>query len=112
MQNLKIGSLNISGGRVRQERALISEVATQKKVLFLLETHSNPADEANWGLWWQGPCCLSHGTHFSAEVFILLRPCVTILSSDKVVKGLLLIVRTKIEGLVFGTNLSVSSATC
>lgn len=43
MQNLKIGSLNINGGRDRQKRALISEVATQKRinVLFLQETHSN-----------------------------------------------------------------------
>ena len=37
MQSLKIGSLNINGGRDRHKRALISEVATQKKldVLFL-----------------------------------------------------------------------------
>jgi hypothetical protein len=56
MQSLKIGSLKINGGgRDRHRRALISEVATQKRVdmLFLQEPHTNPADEMDWGLWWE-----------------------------------------------------------
>lgn len=36
-----------------EKTALISEVSTQKRinVLFLQETHSNQADEVDWGLW-------------------------------------------------------------
>ena len=47
MQSLKIGSLNINGGRDRHKRALIFEVATQKKidVLFLQETHTIQTDD-------------------------------------------------------------------
>lgn len=56
MQSLKIGSLNINGGRDRHKRALISEVVTQKKidVLFLQETHTIQTDDTEWGLWWGG----------------------------------------------------------
>ena len=104
MGSLKIGSLNINGGRDRQKRALISEVATQKRVdvLFLQETHTNPADQTDWGLWWDGSCTFSHGTNLSAGVAVLLRKNVhvTVLSSTEVVKGRLLIVRAEIEGSV------------
>ena len=38
------------------KRALISEVAKQNRldVLFLQETHTNPADETDWGSWSAG----------------------------------------------------------
>ena len=54
IRRLKIGSLNISGGRDRHKRALIAKGSTLKNtdVLFLQETHSNPADETDWRLWW------------------------------------------------------------
>lgn len=73
MPSLKIGSLNINGGRDRHKRALISEVSTQKRadVLFLQETLTTAADKTDWGLWWEGPHFLSHGTNFSAGVAIL-----------------------------------------
>ena len=73
MQSLKIGSLNINGGRDRHKRALISEVATQKKidVLFLQETHTIQTDDTDWGLWWGGSCFLSHGSNLSAGGAIL-----------------------------------------
>ena len=56
MQSLKIGSLNINGGRDRHKRALIFEVTTQKKidVLFLQETHTIQTDDTDWGLGWGG----------------------------------------------------------
>ena len=106
MQSLKIGSLNINGGgRDRQKRALISEVATQKRVdvLFLQETHTTPADEIDWGLWWEGSCTLSHGTNLSAGVAVLFRKDANakVLSSTEVVKGRLLIVKAEIEGSAF-----------
>lgn len=74
VQNLKIGSLNINGGRDRQKRALISEVSTQKKINVLFQTHSDPADEVDRGLWWDGSYSLSHGTNISAGVAVLFRP--------------------------------------
>ena len=105
MRSLKIGSLNINGGRDRHRRALISEVAIQKRVdvLFLQETHTNPADEIDWGLWWEGSFTLSHGTNLSAGVAVLLRKDanIKVLSSTEVVKGRLLIVRAELEGSVF-----------
>uniref|UniRef100_A0A3Q3F9T3 Endonuclease/exonuclease/phosphatase domain-containing protein n=1 Tax=Labrus bergylta TaxID=56723 RepID=A0A3Q3F9T3_9LABR len=50
MRSLKIGSLNINGGRDRQKRGLISEISTQKNIdiLFLQETHTTPSDETDW----------------------------------------------------------------
>lgn len=92
-------------GGIRQKRALISEISSQKgvDVLFLQETHSSPADEVDWGLWWEGSYTLSHGTNFSAGVAVLFRTTVnaTVLSFNKVVKGRLLIVRAEIESIVF-----------
>ena len=72
MQSLKIGSLNINGGRDRHKRALIFEVATQKKidVLFLQETHTIQTDD-RLGLRVGGSCFLSHGTNLSAGVALL-----------------------------------------
>ena len=105
MRSLKIGSLNINGGRDGQKRALISEVSSQKRidVLFLQETHSDPAVETDWGLWWEGPYALSHGTNVSAGVAVLFKAAAnaTIISSTEVVKGRLLVVRAEIEGSVF-----------
>ena len=58
----------------RHKRAFISEVTTQKRVvLFLQETHTNPADKIDWGLWWEGSRTLSHGTNLSAGVAVLFR---------------------------------------
>ena len=105
MRSLKIGSLNINGGRDQHKRALISEVTAQKRVdvLFLQETHTVSQDEVDWGLWWEGSCYLSHGTNVSAGVAILLKGTAnaTILSSTEVVKGRLLMVRAEIESSVF-----------
>ena len=55
MQGLKVGSLNINGGRDRLKRALIKEVLQQKKldVILLQETHSDQENEINWGLSWE-----------------------------------------------------------
>uniref|UniRef100_A0A4W6F6F5 Reverse transcriptase domain-containing protein n=1 Tax=Lates calcarifer TaxID=8187 RepID=A0A4W6F6F5_LATCA len=105
MRSLKVGSLNINGGRDRQKRALISEISDQKKidVLFLQETHTVIQDETDWGLWWKGSHRLSHGTNFSAGVAVLFREAVTIsiLSCTEVVKGRLLVVRASIEDSVY-----------
>ncbi len=105
MRSLKIGSLNINGGRDRQKRALISETSNHKNidVLFLQETHTITSDEADWGLWWEGSYNLSHGTNFSAGVAILFKTKTnaTILTCTEKVKGRLLIVRAKIEDSVF-----------
>ncbi|KAJ3584279.1 hypothetical protein NHX12_014775 [Muraenolepis orangiensis] len=104
MDTINIGTLNINGGRDRLKRALISEVAAQKHldVIFLQETHRTSADDTDWGLWWEGPQVLSHGSNCSAGVAVLFKSAAnaTILSSDEVVKGRLLIVRAEIDSTV------------
>ena len=54
----------------------MSEVSSQKRidVLFLQETHSDPAMETDWILWWGGPHALSHGINVSAGVALLSSP--------------------------------------
>lgn len=104
MQSSTIGSINIHGGRDKHKRALVSEIVSQNKidVLFLQETHSDQADEVDWGLWWEGPHVLSHGTSVSAGVAILCRATANavMLSVSEVVKGRLLIVRAEMNGSV------------
>lgn len=105
MRSLKIGSLNINGGRDSHKRALVSEVSSQKRtdVLFLQVTHSAPADETDWGIWWGGPYALSHGSNVSAGVAVSFTAAagVTIVSSTEVVNGRLLVVRAETESSVF-----------
>ncbi len=47
METLRIGSLNINGGRDSSKRALVKEIVEQKKfnIVFLQETHSDVANE-------------------------------------------------------------------
>ncbi|KAI4883755.1 hypothetical protein NFI96_007667 [Prochilodus magdalenae] len=73
MEQLRIGSLNINGGRDRMKRAMVSESFKQKKldVLFLQETHSDSDNEVEWMTWWEGECFLSHGTNTTAGVAVL-----------------------------------------
>ncbi len=70
---LRVGSLNINGGRDRNKRAIIAEYAYLKdiNVMFLLETHSDSQNEVELYRWWEGECILSHGTNLSAGVAIL-----------------------------------------
>lgn len=53
MEVLRVGSLNINGGRDGCKRALVLETIEQKKlnVIFLQETHSDYANDLEWGLW-------------------------------------------------------------
>lgn len=53
---LRVGSLNINGKRDESKIALVSELKEQKKlhVTFLQETHSDVANEVEWGMWWKG----------------------------------------------------------
>lgn len=105
MQGLRVGSLNVNGGRDRHKRAMVTEVVKQKKldVIFLQETHSDQTNEADWGLWWEGLHRLSHGTNFSGGVAVLLttRTSPKILATLELVKGRCLIVRVETEGWVF-----------
>ena len=68
MQKLKIGSWNVSGGRDRQKGGLIWNEASSQKIkemLFLQGTHTNSADEADWGL----RCSLSHSTNLGGNTW-------------------------------------------
>ena len=68
MEVLRIGTLNINGGRDRNKRAVLAELSRTKNIdVFLLqETHSSADNEAEWGMTWRGQFFLSHGTNLSA----------------------------------------------
>ena len=56
MNKVRVGSLNINGGRDRQRRAVISEMITQQRldIVFLQETHSDKENEIDWGFMVEG----------------------------------------------------------
>ena len=101
---LKIGSLNMNGGRDRHKRALIAEVVEQNKidVLFLQETHSDEINAVDWGMSWKGSFFLSHGTNVSGGVAVLFsdKLNVNIISKVELVKGRVAVVRAEIKGSV------------
>lgn len=105
MDFLRIGSLNINGGRDIYKRALVSEVIEQKNlnVIFLQETHSDVNNEIEWGKWWRGQYRLSHKSNLSAGVAVLFSPCirVNILNTEEPINGRLLVVKADIEGNIF-----------
>lgn len=101
MEVLRVGYLNINGGRDMHKRALVSEIIEQKKlhVIYLQETHSDVGNEVEWGLWWKGQYKLSHKTNLSAGVAIFFSPDlrVTVLSTEEPINGRLLVVKADID---------------
>ena len=101
MKGLRVGSLNINGGRDRVKRALVMETFQLKRldIIFLQETHTDLNNESEWGIWWEGQLCLSHGTNVSAGVAVLFSPGlnIKIISTVEIVKGRALAVRAEIE---------------
>lgn len=102
MNVLRVGSLNINGGRDMHKRALVSEIIEQKKlhVIYLQETHSDVGNEVEW---WKGQYKLSHKTNLSAGVAILFSPDlrVTVLSTEEPMNGRLLVVKADIDGEIY-----------
>lgn len=105
MDVLRVGSLNINGGRDRGKLGMVSEFIKIKKVnvSFLQETHTNKDNEIEWGMWWEGKFVLSHGTNNSAGVAILFSSNmnINILNIDKIVEGRLLLTEIEYEETVF-----------
>ena len=105
MCNIRVGSLNINGGRDPQKRMGSLEMIFQKKldVAFYQETHTTCDNEVEWGLSWEGKHFLSHGTSSSAGVAILFSPGldVNIISCTELVPCRVLIVRAQIESFSF-----------
>ena len=105
MDKIKIGSLNINGGRDQNKRELVSQMISDKKldIIFLQETHSDINNEVDWGLWWRGHHTLSHGTNLSAGVATLVSPGldITITSTSEIMAGRAVAVKAKIQGLRF-----------
>ncbi len=105
METLRIGSLNINGGRDSSKCALVKEIVEQKKfnIVFLQETHSDVANETEWNLWWKGHKILSHGTNLSRGVAILFSSSldVIIVKVEEPVQGRLILVEAKIQGMLF-----------
>ena len=105
MEVLRVGSLNINGGRDRNKRAWVLEVIKQKRlnVVFLQETHSDEENEVDWGMWWEGQHVLSHGTNFSTGVAILFSSGlgVTVVSTTEIVMGWVLLVKVDVMEFLF-----------
>ncbi len=105
MELLRVGSLNINGGRDGNKLAMISELFSIKKVniAFLQETHTNLDNESEWNRWWEGKSVLSHGTNISAGIAILFSKeiNVNILAVEEIVKGRILLLKMEYEGSVF-----------
>lgn len=105
MDVLKIGSLNINGGRDKNKVALVSEFLKTKKinVSFLQETHSDYDNEIVWRMWWKGHYVMSHGISNSAGVAILFSNDMNmnIIKVEEFVKGRLLLVQIECEGVIF-----------
>ncbi len=105
MENLKVGSLNINGGRDRGKLVVVSEFLNINRVnvVFLQETHSNDENEIEWNRWWEGNLVLSHGTNNSAGVAILFKKglSVNILYTEEIVKGRVLLLKIEYGEHVF-----------
>lgn len=105
MELLRVGSLNINGGRDGNKLAMISELFGIQKinVAFLQETHTSLDNEFEFSRWWEGKSFLSHGTNTSAGIAILFSKemNVNILAIEEIVKGRILMLNIEYEGSVF-----------
>ena len=105
MAVLKVGSLNINGGRAPARRAAVAELGRSKHldVLFVQETHSSVDNQVAWGLDWGGQVVLSHGNNLSAGVGVLfsrhLHP--TDVAASEPEPGRVQVVRATIRGSPF-----------
>lgn len=105
MDILRVGSLNINGGRERNKRPMTLEYVHLKDInfMFLQETHSDSQNEVEWYRWWEGECILSHGTNLSAGVVVLFSKHLDlkILSTIELEKDRVLMAVVEIKELKF-----------
>ena len=110
MDTLRVGSININGGRDRVKRASVSEIIEQKnlKLFFLQETHADTDYEVEWAMWWEGQSVFSRETNLSAGVAVLFPPSlkIKIISKKEIVKGRAVMVKVEIEdNILFFLNI-------
>lgn len=102
MGSLRVGSLNINGGRDRKKRVLTYDYMRQKgvNVILLQETHSDIENEVRWGTEWEGEFVLSHGTNTSAGIAVMFSQGlgVRVIVKEEVEKGRALIVQAEVHG--------------
>lgn len=105
MESIKIGTININGGRNNSKRAALYELIQNKHmdIIFLQETHSDLGNEVEWKMWWEGKIFLSHGSNLSGGVAILFskRLNMTNISSYEIDEGRILIVQVELMGFPF-----------
>lgn len=105
MESIKIGTININGGRNYSKRAALNEFIQNKNIdiIFLQETHSDLGNEVEWKMWWEGKTFLSHGSNLSGGVAILFSKKInmTNISSYEIDKGRILIVQVELMGFPF-----------
>lgn len=105
MESLRIGSININGGRDCRKRACLNEYIQNKNIdiTFVQETHSDVKIEVDWKMGWRSDLYMSHGSNVSGGVAILFSKTIDItnVSVNEIERGRILAVQTSINGLVF-----------
>ena len=105
MDSLRIGSLNMNGGRDRNKRGQLNELCSAKHldIVYLQETHSTHDNVVDWGMSWGGQHFHSHDTNLSAGVAILFSPrlIMTDVSFSQVEQGRVIIVQATIRNTPF-----------
>ena len=69
----------------------------------MMETHTDRANEVDWGWWWTGCYRLSHGSNLSAGVAVLISPSLDLRLAlyTEIIPGRLMAVRAEIQGISF-----------
>ncbi len=105
MEVLRVGSLNINGGRDECKRALVFETIEEKKlnVIFLKKRIAILLMNLSGDYGGKGQYILSHKTNVSAGLAILFSPDlrVTVLKKEEPVNGRLAVVKADIDGALF-----------
>lgn len=101
MNRLRVGTLNINGGRDRKRQAVVIQYIKQKNidVAFLQETHSDEDNMIEWRMRWENQLFFSHGTNFSTGVAILIssRLKVNVTRSIEIEQGRVIMIQAEIE---------------
>jgi exonuclease III len=92
MTSISIATWNVNGCRDALKRHDVFnhlKINQNADFYFLQETHTLPADEAQWQIVWRAPILFSHADSNSAGVAILTHPrkLITINSSHNIVDG-------------------------
>ena len=99
MESFRVGTLNVNGARVAENRALVFDLVRRKNidVMFVQEPHSDERTELDWDREWEVQVVLSHMSTAHGGVGLLFSKAFipTSLEVEQVVKGRCLLVKAK-----------------